>query len=81
MIRVDPEASMKIAENQALRSPLQRIGQWFVQVTSRRLELRVWQTRSRDRWYWRAYDPLSGQAACFGTEAEMRLWIEQQYSR
>jgi len=73
---------MKIAENQASPSLLlQRIGQWFAQVTSRRLELRVWQTRHRDRGYWHAYDPLTGQAACFGSEAEMRIWIEQRYSR
>ncbi len=29
--------------------------------------------------FWQAYNPMTGRSACFGSEAEMRMWIEMQY--
>lgn len=28
---------------------------------------------------WHAYDPITGRSACFGSEEEIRIWIEQSY--
>lgn len=44
-------------------------------------ELRVWQSRTlMNRIVWNAYDPVTGDSISVGSEAEMRLWIEQRYS-
>lgn len=45
-------------------------------------ELQVWKKRDRLGYtYWHAYDPATGYSSCFGSEAEMRVWIEQHYYR
>lgn len=43
--------------------------------------LQVWQSVDErgDRW-WCAYNPQTGQSVYADSEAEMRLWIEQNYS-
>lgn len=63
-----------------LKSQLQTVWQKFVTVMLNSSELQVWQTTlaNGDR-SWHAYDPMTGRCACFGTETEMRIWIEQQY--
>ena len=49
----------------------------------KKAELKVWQ--KSDRWgksYWLAFDPITGLSHSFGSEAEVRIWIEQhQYSQ
>ncbi|KAB8335593.1 hypothetical protein SD80_004640 [Scytonema tolypothrichoides VB-61278] len=44
-------------------------------------ELQVWQESDRcgRTFSWHAYDPLTGRSACFGSEEEMRIWIEHCY--
>ncbi|MBD2451249.1 hypothetical protein H6G76_29790 [Nostoc sp. FACHB-152] len=43
-------------------------------------QLQVWQTPvANGDCSWHAYDPMTGRSACFGSEAEMRIWIETQY--
>jgi hypothetical protein len=58
---------------------LKQIWQMLYQCLSTGSELRVWQATTHHRHCWRAYDPLTGDSACFSSEAEMRLWIEQRY--
>jgi hypothetical protein len=43
-------------------------------------ELQVWQKRDRHGYTcWYAYDPMTATHTCFGSEDDMRVWIEQRY--
>ncbi|RUR76011.1 hypothetical protein ACF3DV_26285 [Chlorogloeopsis fritschii PCC 9212] len=44
-------------------------------------ELQVWQESDSHGhpFCWHAYDPVTGNHACFGSEEEIRMWIEQRY--
>ncbi len=55
--------------------------QQFVRYLIRASELQVWQELDRKGqvFSWHAYDPITGRSACFGSEEEMRMWIEQCY--
>jgi hypothetical protein len=45
-------------------------------------ELQVKQRRDRQgNTWWQAFDPNTDESASFGSEAEMRSWIEQRYYR
>lgn len=45
-------------------------------------ELQVRQRRDRQgNTWWQAFDPNTRESASFGSEAEMRSWIEQRYYR
>ncbi|MGL4618325.1 hypothetical protein [Chroococcidiopsis sp.] len=45
-------------------------------------ELQVKQRRDRQgNTWWQAFDPTTNQSTSFGSEAEMRSWIEQRYYR
>jgi len=45
-------------------------------------ELQVKQRRDRQgNIWWQAFDPNTDESASFGSEAEMRSWIEQRYYR
>lgn len=45
-------------------------------------ELQVKQRRDRQgNIWWQAFDPNTNESASFGSEAEMRSWIEQRYYR
>ncbi|GAX38008.1 hypothetical protein [Nodularia sp. NIES-3585] len=63
-----------------LDSKLQIFWQKLVTALSASSELQVWQKSDRSgHIYWQAYNPITGRSACFGSEAEMRVWIEMQY--
>jgi hypothetical protein len=63
-----------------LISVLDRIWQSLLTLLSSKPELRVWQTCDRaGHTWWNAYDPVKEQSARLGSEAEMRIWIEQHY--
>jgi hypothetical protein len=63
--------------------PLRKIWQQFVTWLATSSELQVWQESDRQgrTFSWHAYDPITGRSACFGSEEEMRVWIEQYYYR
>ncbi len=43
-------------------------------------ELQVWRKTDRHgHTYWQAHDPTTGKSTSLGSEAEMRVWIEQGY--
>lgn len=45
-------------------------------------ELQVRQHRDRQgNTWWQAFDPTRDESTSFGSEAEMRSWIEQRYYR
>lgn len=66
--------------------PLVAIGKAIWQRLIRALtsgnELQVWKTTDRHgHTYWQAYDPATDRSTSLGSEAEMRMWIEQRYYR
>ncbi|WP_414566496.1 MULTISPECIES: hypothetical protein [unclassified Anabaena] len=63
-----------------IKSQFPRVWQRLVLALSSSNELQVWQTSDRSgHIYWQAYNPMTGRYACFGSEAEIRMWIEMQY--
>lgn len=69
-------STLKSKSARANASWLQSIWQQVVERLTTKTELQVWQERGRDgKLLWYAYDPAS-QRSFFGTEAEMRSWIE-----
>ncbi|KAF3889990.1 MULTISPECIES: hypothetical protein [Nostocales] len=67
--------------NTKILPAIQKTWQQFVTFLMRASELQVWQELDRKGqvFSWHAYDPITGRSACFGSEEEMRLWIEQCY--
>lgn len=52
----------------------------LVRFVTTRSQLQVWQTHlANGDCSWHAYDQMTGGSACFGSEADMRIWIETQY--
>jgi hypothetical protein len=62
---------------------IKNVWQHFVTWLVSSSELQVWQESDRRgrAFSWHAYDPLTGRSACFGSEEEMRIWIERCYYR
>ncbi|GAX42323.1 hypothetical protein NIES4075_33240 [Tolypothrix sp. NIES-4075] len=59
---------------------LKKLWQNFSRFIVTSSELQVWQTsNSHGQTSFRAYDPATGSSACFGSEEDMRAWIEQLY--
>jgi hypothetical protein len=56
----------------------QAIATWIVQTS----EPKVSERRDRKgRLYYQVYDPVSNSSAAFGSESEIRAWLEQRYYR
>lgn len=63
-----------------LGAELQKVWQKLVKALTTSSELRVWQTFDCcGHPCWHAYDPATGRSACFGSESEIRVWVEQRY--
>lgn len=73
--------------DQAQRSIRRRISAWLQQRSQGLISSMVGSTGPQIRQLqngnlrWRAYDPISGQAAHFTSEHELRQWLEQRYYR
>lgn len=67
--------------SQPLLPTLKKVWQHFLRWMSSSSELQVWQESDSSgcTCCWHAYDPMTGRSACFGSEEEMRIWIEQCY--
>jgi hypothetical protein len=72
---------MKILDKWLLiKSTLQKVWHSLITVMTTSPQLQVWQTHlANGDCSWHAYDPMTGRSACFGSEADMRVWIETQY--
>ncbi|MBD2080148.1 hypothetical protein [Leptolyngbya sp. FACHB-17] len=46
---------------------------------ARKSELQVYQYEQGSDWWWYAFDPRTGDCVYADSEAELRLWIEQNY--
>ncbi len=45
-------------------------------------ELQVWQRRDRSgRLHWQTYDPYTNQSASFGSEADVKAWIDEHLAQ
>ncbi|MEH2413594.1 hypothetical protein [Nostoc sp.] len=57
--------------------------QYFVTWMISGSDLQVWPESDRcgNISCWHAYDPITGRSACFGSEEEMRIWIDKCYYR
>lgn len=63
-----------------LFSALYKIWHGLLTANFSKNELRVWQKSHSDgNTEWHAYDPVTGRSICLASDAEMRIWIEQQY--
>ncbi len=61
-------------------SSLYKFWQQVLTVLLSKQEVRVWQKSSENgNGEWHAYDPATGRSVCAASDAEMRIWIEQQY--
>ncbi|MEH2317843.1 hypothetical protein [Nostoc sp.] len=62
---------------------LRKYWQYFVTWMISGSDLQVWPESDRrgniSCWY--TYDPITGRSACFGSEEEMRIWIDKCYYR
>ncbi|MBH8551494.1 hypothetical protein I8751_03695 [Nostocaceae cyanobacterium CENA357] len=72
---------MKIVDRwPLLKLKLQKAWHSLVTAITTSSQLQVWQTHlANGDCSWHAYDPMTGRSACFGSETEMRVWIETQY--
>jgi hypothetical protein len=57
---------------------LKLVWQMLINTLDRSSELQVWQRRDRQGRPsgWCAYDPKTGQTRYFGSELEIRLWLD-----
>jgi hypothetical protein len=63
----------------ALKSTLDSVYQKLILLLTSSPELQVWSTRNRNGDVsWHAYDPITRRSACFGSEDDMRVWIEKR---
>jgi predicted DNA-binding transcriptional regulator AlpA len=81
-----PQTGLKIPQTVRLAQKLKgmvgwvktAIATWVVQAS----EPKVSKRRNRKgHLYYQVYDPISNTAAAFGSEAEIRAWLEQRYAR
>ncbi len=80
----------KLVANPALKLRIdgQNLTSWLahfcslVKTLSQERELKAWQkTDRRGNTYWNVYNPVTDKTAQFASEAEVRIWLEQQYYR
>jgi hypothetical protein len=64
-----------------LKSMLGSIWQKLILLLTSSSELQVWSNcNENSEISWHAYDPITRRYACFGSEDDMRAWIEQRFS-
>jgi hypothetical protein len=80
-LELSPLSQSTSSAQNSLLSRLAQIWRSIIRYGTAAPELRVWQSRALlNRTVWYAYDPMTGDSISVGSEAEMRLWIEQRYS-
>jgi hypothetical protein len=64
----------------ALKDRLNQLFQWVLNTAAGSAEPQITQKRDRaGNLYFKVYDPSSGESMSFGSEREIRTWIEQRY--
>jgi len=78
-----PSSQPTVSKSQA---PLMHLKQWWKGLMhwfDSSAEPRVWQKHDRqgNPLYWCVYDPELGRSMSFGSEMEVRLWLEHRFYR
>ncbi|MBD2175644.1 hypothetical protein H6F42_01760 [Pseudanabaena sp. FACHB-1998] len=69
-----------LPQNYSLMESLKRLGQKIAEYFTSQSEIKVWQLQARSgKPYWRVYDPNTNRSATFGSEEEVRIWIEELF--
>jgi hypothetical protein len=72
------ETSVKQPYN--LMESIKRLGQRIAEYFTSQSEIKVWQLQDRSgNTYWCVYDPNTNRSATFGSEEEVRIWIEELF--
>lgn len=72
--------SAQTPKSRFLFTTLKAIWRYSIRSLVGNNELQVLQKTDRyGMSYWRTYDPASGRSTVLGSQAEMRMWIEQRY--
>lgn len=67
---------------QALITIFQDAGSSLVHYLTRPNEVRIWQVSDRQgKTYWKAYDPYTNTTTYVSSENDLRVWLEQRYSK
>ena len=62
------------------RETLSHLWHELTELITRSPELKIWQTSDRKgNTCWRVYDPQNGYSYSFGSEADVRAWLEQHH--
>ena len=68
--------------SQALVTVFKDAGAGLIHYLTRPNEVRIWQVSDRQGiTYWKAYDPYTNTTAYLNSENDLRVWLEQRYSR
>lgn len=68
--------------SQALATTFKDAGVSLVQYLTRPNEVRIWQVSDRQgESYWKAYDPYTNTTNYLNSENDLRVWLEQRYSK
>ncbi len=63
-----------------IRQQLVRVWNALFDLANRHSDIRIWQRKNRfGEIGWHGYNPNTGEYVAFGTEDEIRSWIEQGY--
>jgi hypothetical protein len=75
-------AAEKLRQKSSRISRVSQFWQSFVRFLSGSSEPRISQKRDRSgNLYFQVHDPVSGQSLSLYSEQEVRMWIDQRYSR
>lgn len=83
--QLEPQASNLNAETSVkqpynLMESIKKLGQRIAEYFTSQSEIKVWQLQDRSgNTYWRVYDPNTNRSATFGSEEEVRIWIEELF--
>lgn len=78
-----PSYPLKTTLLTRLKIAAQKWVQFLQKLLSTDLEPKVWQKfdRQGNSSGWRVFDPETGRTIAFGSELEVRLWLEQRFYR
>jgi hypothetical protein len=81
-----PQKNLKVPQTvrleQRLKMIVGKVKTAIANLALCRSELKVSERRDRQgNLYYQVYDPLTRRFTNFGSEAEIRYWLEQRYSR
>ena len=76
-----PSISDKVLLLTWLQTKMQQFGQFLSRILPNCYEPQVWQNFDRhgNSSGWQVFDPVTGRTTAFGSDLEVRLWLDQQF--